>query len=51
MANQDKKTNLLIPVISGIVAIIIAAAFVLYKIGQHSANAEKWADYDDFGWS
>jgi len=51
MTNQENKANLLIPAISAVVAIIVAAAFLLYKIGQHSANAEKWADYDDFGWS
>ena len=47
----EKKANLLVPVISAVVAIIVAAVYLLYKIGQSSANAEKWADYDDFGWS
>jgi uncharacterized membrane protein YsdA (DUF1294 family) len=46
-----KKTNLLIPAIAAVVAIITAAVFLLYKIGQHSANREKWEDYDDYGWS
>jgi hypothetical protein len=48
---MTKKTNWLVPTIASIVAIISAAAYLLYKIGQHSANAEKWSDYDDFGWS
>jgi uncharacterized membrane protein YsdA (DUF1294 family) len=51
MTKITQKKNLLIPAIASIIAIITAAAFLLYKIGQHSANAEKWSDYDDFGWS
>jgi hypothetical protein len=49
--NQKKKNNWLIPVISSLVAIISAAAYLLYKLGQLNANQEKWKDYDDFGWS
>jgi len=46
-----KKRTWLIPAIASVVAIISAAAFLLYKIGQQSANQEKWKDYDDYGWS
>jgi uncharacterized membrane protein YsdA (DUF1294 family) len=51
MTNEERNLNWLIPTIAAIIAIISAAAFLLYKVGQHSANAEKWSDYDDFGWS
>ena len=46
-----KNKNWVIPAIASIAAIIVAAAFLLYKIGQQSANREKWEDYDDYGWS
>jgi len=51
MTNLAKRKKWLIPTIAAALAIIAAAAFLLYKIGQHSANAEKWKDYDDYGWS
>ena len=51
MTNQEKKMNWLLPTIASIVAIIVAAAYLLYKIGQQSANQKKWQDYDDYGWS
>ena len=45
------NSNWLIPAIASIVAIISAAAFLLFKMGQQYANLEKWKDYDDYGWS
>lgn len=47
----ERRTSIIIPAIAAVLAIITAAAFLLYKIGQQSANAEKWKDYDDYGWS
>ena len=48
---MNKNKQWLIPIFASVVAIITAAAFLLYKIGQHTANQEKWKDYDDYGWS
>ena len=45
------NTNWMIPAIAAVVAIISAAVFLLFKIGEQSANQEKWKDYDDYGWS
>ena len=46
-----RKKNWLIPAVAATVAIISAAAFLLFKIGQQSMNRKKWSDYDDYGWS
>jgi len=44
----EKKKYLILPSIVMIITIIVSAAFLLFKIGQSSAN---WQDYDDYGWS
>ncbi|MDR0196933.1 MAG: hypothetical protein LBI36_01755 [Oscillospiraceae bacterium] len=45
------KKNWLFPAIAAVLTIIAAAAYLLFKIGQESANHEKWKDYDDYGWA
>jgi len=44
----EKKKYLIFPSIVMVITIIVAAAILLFKIGQSSAN---WQDYDDYGWS
>ncbi|MCL2633040.1 MAG: hypothetical protein FWD34_00840 [Oscillospiraceae bacterium] len=51
MSRLKKHKKWLIPVSSAILVIIAAAVFLLFKIGQQSANLQKWKDYDDYGWS
>ncbi|MCL2036837.1 MAG: hypothetical protein FWG83_05580 [Oscillospiraceae bacterium] len=48
---MTKKNGWVIPAVAAIVAIITAAAYLLYKLGQLNASREKWGDYDDYGWS
>lgn len=48
--NKENSTAVLIPVLSAIALIIACALYIVYKLGQHQL-AEKWADYDDCGWS
>jgi|GEM_PF-7018464 len=43
---SEKKRYLIVPSIVMIITIIVAAAYLLFKIGQSSAN---WQDYDDYG--
>lgn len=39
-----------IPVFAAVALIIGCAIYIVYKLGQQEA-AEKWADYDECGWS
>ncbi|MDR0222071.1 MAG: hypothetical protein LBI38_00835 [Oscillospiraceae bacterium] len=48
---SEPKKNWLVPAAAAILAVIAAAAYLMFKIGQVSANYEKWKDYDDYGWS
>lgn len=48
---MEKKTNMTIPIISAALIIVVAAAYMLFKLGQKSICDEKWKDYDDYGWS
>lgn len=49
-AKNGKKTNWSVPVVSALLVIVCAAAYVLFKMGQGCAE-DKWKDYDDCGWS
>ncbi|MDR1755321.1 MAG: hypothetical protein LBR74_10585 [Eubacterium sp.] len=46
-----KKNNRALSIICAFICIVAAAAFLVYKLGQNSAQKEKWKDYDDYGWS
>lgn len=48
---MNKKVKLFVPIISAVIVIVTAAAFILFKLGQQSICDEKWKDYDDYGWS
>lgn len=50
IVEQNKKNAWIIPIFSALLFIVAAAAYIVYKIGEHQAN-EKWKDYDDCGWS
>ncbi len=47
---MKKNNTWIIPVIAALTSIVACAAFVMFKLGQMSA-ADKWRDYDDYGWS
>lgn len=50
IVEKSKKNAWAIPIFSALLLIVTAAAYIVYKIGEHQAN-EKWKDYDDCGWS
>lgn len=43
-------SGVVIPVFAAVALIISCAIYIVYKLGQQEA-AEKWADYDECGWS
>ncbi|MBP3856777.1 MAG: hypothetical protein IK990_14330 [Ruminiclostridium sp.] len=42
--------SMLIPVFGAVALIITAAVFIVFKLTQQTAY-NKWAEYDDCGWS
>ena len=53
MNNKPSKENssgFLIPILGAVALIIGCALYIVYKIAEREA-AEKWADYDECGWS
>lgn len=48
---MEKKNNITIPIILAIAAILAAVAVLIFKLGQQSAGAASWSEYDDYGWS
>ncbi len=42
--------SMLIPVFGAVALIIAAAMYIVFKFTQQTA-AQKWADYDECGWS
>ncbi len=49
---QNKQITWVVPVVSALILIVAAAAYILFKMGQECGAAEdKWKDYDDCGWS
>ena len=49
-AQKDSGSAFLIPIFGAVALIITCAVYIVYKLAQTQA-AEKWADYDDCGWS
>lgn len=49
-AQKDSGSGFLIPIFAAVALIITCAVYIVYKLAQTQA-AEKWADYDDCGWS
>ncbi len=45
------KRSMTLPVILSIAAILAAVAVLIFKLGQQSAGAASWSEYDDYGWS
>lgn len=57
MNNNTPATNgksgsnaFLIPIFGAVALIITCAVYIIYKLAQQQV-AEKWADYDECGWS
>ena len=44
------SASMLIPVFGAVALIITAAVYIVFKLTQQTA-AQKWADYDECGWS
>ena len=51
-ANNSKSESnaFLIPVFGAVALIITCAVYIIYKLAQQQVS-EKWADYDECGWS
>lgn len=49
-AARGSASGVMIPVFAAVALIIGCAIYIVYKLGQQEA-AEKWADYDECGWS
>lgn len=51
-ANSGKSGSnaFLIPIFGAVALIITCAVYIIYKLAQQQV-AEKWADYDECGWS
>ncbi|MGN0657919.1 MAG: hypothetical protein ACI4KR_14115 [Ruminiclostridium sp.] len=49
-AQKDGGSGFLIPIFAAIALIITCAVYIVYKLAQQQGS-EKWADYDDCGWS
>lgn len=47
---KRESSGYLIPVLGAVALIIGCALYIVYKLAQQDA-AEKWADYDECGWS
>ncbi len=47
---EQESSGWLIPVLGAVAVIIGCALYIVYKLAQRDA-AEKWADYDECGWS
>ncbi|MBR5088984.1 MAG: hypothetical protein IK093_06115 [Ruminiclostridium sp.] len=44
------SSSMLIPVFAAVALIISAAVYIVFKLTQQTAY-NKWAEYDDCGWS
>lgn len=47
---MESSSAFVITILGAVTLIISCALYIVYKIAQHEA-AEKWADYDECGWS
>ena len=45
-----EKRNITLPIILSLAAIMVAVAVLIFKLGQQSAGAASWSEYDDYGW-
>ena len=46
----SSTASMLIPVFAAVALIITAAVYIVFKLTQQTAY-NKWAEYDDCGWS
>lgn len=47
---RESSSAYLIPILGALALIIGCALYIVYKLAERDA-AEKWADYDECGWS
>ena len=49
-APAKKRSSGLIPIFGAVALIICCAIYIVYKLTQHETE-NRWADYDECGWS
>ncbi|MBO5266489.1 MAG: hypothetical protein IJX15_00190 [Ruminiclostridium sp.] len=47
---KKESSSYLFPILGALALIIGCALYIVYKLAERDA-AEKWADYDECGWS
>lgn len=47
---KKRSSGFLIPIFGAVALIICCAIYIVYKLTQHETE-NRWADYDECGWS